>query len=60
MKLDISRRMALLIIFLGLLLMKYYGFNEILDDAIMLVIGAIIGVDVLSGKIRGKETRSTS
>jgi len=45
---ELSRNITLLILFLGLLVLKVLGFNSVIDDAIMLVIGALIGREVLS------------
>ena len=45
---ELSRNITLLILFLGLLVLKILGFNSVIDDAIMLVIGALIGREVLS------------
>lgn len=43
----ISKRLMLLVTFGGLLLMKVLGFNSSTDDAILIVIGAIVGKEVL-------------
>jgi len=44
---DISKRLTLLIIFLALAILKYAGLNSLIDDALLLVIGASIGKEVI-------------
>jgi len=48
MPLELSRNITLLILFLGLLVLKLLDFNGIIDDMLILVIGAIIGREVIS------------
>lgn len=48
MKLELSRNITLLLLFLGLLVLKALGHNSVVDDMLILVIGAIIGKEVLS------------
>ena len=43
----VSKRVMLLVVFTGLLVCKISGKNSITDDALLLVIGAITGKEVL-------------
>ena len=43
----ISKRVMLLIVLLGLLVMKALGHNDTIDDMLLLVIGAISGKEIL-------------
>ena len=43
----LTKRVMLIIVFLGLLLMKCLGFNSVVDDMLLLIIGAIAGKEVL-------------
>jgi len=45
---ELSRNITLLILFLGLLVLKVLKLNGIIDDMLILVIGAIIGREVLT------------
>lgn len=48
MPLELSRNITLLLIFLGLLVIKALGSDSVVDDMLILVIGALIGKEVLS------------
>ena len=48
MTLELSRNITLLLIFLGLIILKALDFNSAIDEMIILIIGAIIGREVLS------------
>jgi len=48
MPLELSRNITLLILFFGLLVLKALGFDSSIDEWIILIIGAIIGREVLS------------
>ena len=45
---ELSRNITLLLLFLGLLVLKLLDFNGIIDDMLILVIGAIIGREVIN------------
>lgn len=58
---ELSRNITLLILFSGLLVLKILGFNSIIDDMLILVIGAIIGREVFNNvktRISGTEKDS--
>ena len=44
----LTKRAMLLILFIGLLLMKCLGYNSVIDDMLLLVIGAVVGKEVLT------------
>jgi len=48
----ISKRVMLLIVFLGLLVMKGLGHNDTVDDMLLLVIGAISGKEILQEVVK--------
>ena len=64
MTLELSRNITLLLIFLGLIILKTLDFNSAIDEMIILIIGAIIGREVLSNvktRVSGpSEDRETS
>jgi len=61
MTLELSRNITLLILFLGLLVLKLLEFNSVIDDMLMLVIGALLGREVLSNvKTRISGTKENS
>jgi len=61
MPLELSRNITLLLLFLGLLVLKVLGFNSIIDDMLILVIGAIIGREVFNSvKTRTSGTQKDS
>ena len=43
----ISKRVMLLVVFGGLLVCKITGHNTMIDDALLIVIGAITGKEIL-------------
>lgn len=57
MEFDVSRRTVLLVTFVGLLISKYLGLNSLVDDLLILVVGAILGKEALNGV---KQKRNTS
>lgn len=50
--LDVSKRVYFLCIFVGLLVSKYLGLNDVIDDVLLLVVGAMLGKEVLSGRMK--------
>jgi len=61
MPLELSRNITLLILFFGLLVLKALGFDSSIDEWIILIIGAIIGREVLSNvKTRVSGTQENS
>jgi len=61
MTIELSRNITLLILFLGLLVLKLLDFNGIVDDMLILVIGAIIGREVFNNvKTRVSGTKENS
>jgi len=46
--LELSRNITLLLIFLGLIFLKALGFNTVIDDLLILIVGALLGKEVLS------------
>lgn len=52
---ELTKRMMLIIVFLGLLLMKGLGYNSTIDDMLLLVIGAICGKELIENERRKKD-----
>jgi len=48
MPLELSRNITLLLIFLGLIVLKALEFNSVIDDLLILIVGALLGREVLS------------
>ena len=48
MAIELSRNITLLLIFLGLIVLKALEFNSVIDDLLILIVGALLGREVLS------------
>lgn len=55
MRIDISKRMVLLIMFMTLATLKYLKLNSLIDDLLLLVAGAILGKEALDAVKTKKE-----
>lgn len=58
MPLELSRNITLLLLFFGLLVLKLLDFNGIIDDMLILVIGAIIGREVINNVRTSRTTKN--
>ena len=58
MILELSRNITLLLIFLGLIILKALEFNSVVDDLLILIVGALLGKEVLSNA-KGRISRTS-